>query len=81
VESYEKSNGQGVVHKLKRTIYDLKQAQRIWNERYDTFFLGLGFRRSQANPNVYSLKIQDIFLIVKPFSVEPYKQAKKSIFW
>jgi hypothetical protein len=39
----------------------LKQAQWVWNERYDTFYLGLGFRRCQTNPNTYSLKIKIFF--------------------
>jgi hypothetical protein len=57
LESYENNNRKGLVRKLKRAIYALKQAQRVWNEKYDTLFLGLGLRRCQANRNIYSLKI------------------------
>jgi len=71
LEKYENNNHKGLVCKLKRTIYAFKQAQQVWIERYDIFFLALGFRRCQANPNIYSLNIQDVFSMVKPFLVEP----------
>jgi hypothetical protein len=65
------NNCKGLVHKFKKVVYALKQAQRVWNERYDIFFLGLGFRKFQANPYICTLKIQDVFSMVKTFSVEP----------
>jgi len=70
-KSYKNNNRKALVHKLKRTIYALKQAQQVWNERYDTIFLGLSFRRCPANRNIYSLKIQNVFSMVKQFPVEP----------
>ncbi len=71
LESYKNNNRKGLVCKLKRAIYAFKQAQWVWIERYDIFFLHLGFRRCQAHPNIYSLKIQDVFSMVKPFLVQP----------
>ncbi len=74
LESYENNSLNNLVCKLKRAIYALKQAQWVSNERFDTFFLGLGFRRCQENPSIYFLKLQelfDVFSVVKPFSMEP----------
>jgi len=70
-KSITNNNCKGLVRNLKRAIYALKQPQWVWNEKYDTFFLGLNFRRCQANSNIYILKIQNVFSMVKPFLTEP----------
>jgi hypothetical protein len=35
-----------IVCKLNRSLYDLKQAPRVWNERFDTFVKGIHFKQS-----------------------------------
>ncbi len=57
---YENNSHNDIVCKLKKAIYALKQAQQVLNERFDTFFLGLGFRICWTNPNIYSLKLQEL---------------------
>ena len=41
------------VCKLKKALYELKQAPRAWNERIDSYLMKLGFTRSNAYPNLY----------------------------
>jgi D-serine dehydratase len=50
---YENNECKGLVCKLKKTIYGLKQVQRIWNERIDSFLLSFGFKRCQVDPIIY----------------------------
>ncbi|XP_068329800.1 uncharacterized mitochondrial protein AtMg00810-like [Pyrus communis] len=41
------------VCKLQKSLYDLKQAPRAWNDRFTSFLPGLGFKASQANPSLF----------------------------
>jgi hypothetical protein len=41
------------VCKLKKAIYGLKQAPRSWFQRFNTFFLQLGFLCSHADTSVF----------------------------
>ena len=46
------------VCKLKKALYELKQAPRTWYGRIDSFLMSLGFTKSKADPNLYS-KVED----------------------
>ncbi|KAH0813995.1 hypothetical protein GEV33_008796 [Tenebrio molitor] len=48
----------GLVCKLNRSLYDLKQAPRVWNERFDTFVKGIHFKQSPHDCCLY-IKIQN----------------------
>lgn len=43
----------GMVLKLKRSLYGLKQSPKCWNNRFHEFVVGLGFRRSEADYCLY----------------------------
>jgi Reverse transcriptase (RNA-dependent DNA polymerase) len=62
------------VHKLKRTIYRLKQISHYWNIRFNDVIRKLGFMRNSKEPCVYKkisgisvaflvLYVDDILLI------------------
>ena len=41
------------VCRLKRALYGLKQAPHAWYTRIYSYFTGLGFSKSEADPNLY----------------------------
>jgi hypothetical protein len=41
------------VCKLNRSLYGLKQAPRCWNNRFGSFLVSLGFKRSEADPCLF----------------------------
>ena len=43
----------GTVVRLKKVLYGLKQASRLWYEDINNFLLSLGFTQSKADPNLY----------------------------
>lgn len=42
------------VCKLKKSIYGLKQASRMWNEKFNKFILRIGFKRSASDSCLYT---------------------------
>jgi hypothetical protein len=50
-ESYVKGD---YVCKLQRSLYGLKQSDRVWYDKINATFIKLGFSRSNADPSVYS---------------------------
>ena len=41
------------VCRLKRALYGLKQAPCAWYTQINSYFTGLGFTKSEADPNLY----------------------------
>lgn len=58
--------GNGLVCRLNRSLYGLKQASRAWNERFHVFVEKLGFRRSTSDKCLYIRESggQRLFLII-----------------
>ena len=52
------------VCKLKRALYGLKQAPCAWYTRIDSYFIGLGFTKSEADANLYHILVDGKILII-----------------
>jgi hypothetical protein len=46
-EGYDVKGKKDLVCKMKKSLYGLKQSQRMWYKKFDTYMLGLGFPRSK----------------------------------
>eukprot|EP00253_Pinus_taeda_P006746 PITA_06746 len=53
-EGFVKKGQEHLVCRLKKALYDLKQALRSWYEKVDSFFLEHDFHRSLNDPNLYT---------------------------
>lgn len=49
---------------LKKSLYGLKQASRIWNKKFDLFLLKFGLKPSSADPCIYFREEKGEFTIV-----------------
>ena len=52
------------VCRLRKCIYGLKQASRVWNRTFDDFLLRFGLTRSITDPCIYFRRHQNNFTIV-----------------
>eukprot|EP00253_Pinus_taeda_P012905 PITA_12905 len=57
-EGFEIHNRESHVCRLKKALYELKQAPRAWYKRIDSYFMKLGFTRSEVDLNLY-FKVED----------------------
>jgi hypothetical protein len=71
------SSNSGVVLPRK-ALYGLKQAPRLWWQLIHSFLVGLGFRQSHADPNLYIsdgvhvlLYVDDILILTAPGASRP----------
>ena len=53
-----------LVCRLKKSLYDLKQAPRAWYAKMDSFLLSQNFERCKSDPIVYMLRTHDSLLIL-----------------
>ena len=51
--SFETHDRKSHVCRLKKALYSLKQAPRIWYDRIATFLSSLGFTKSKEDSNLY----------------------------
>ena len=49
---------------LKRALYGLKQAPHAWYTRIINYFTGLGFSKSEVDPNLYQILVEGKLLII-----------------
>ena len=45
----------GTICKLRKALYGLKEAPRLWHTHIDTFLKSIGFKQSTSDPNLYIL--------------------------
>ena len=60
-ETHEKKTH---VCRLKKALYGLKQAPRAWYGRIDSYLQQLGFIKSDVDPNLYYLMVENEPLIL-----------------
>jgi hypothetical protein len=62
-EGFEQPGKEEQVYRLKKALYNLKQAPRAWYARLDKYLLQQGFKRGMSNNNIY-LRIEKDSLLV-----------------
>jgi hypothetical protein len=79
-------NEKSHVCNLKKSLYGLKQEPRAWYKKMNGFIMSLGFKKSDADPNLYYhidgneclifvLYVDDIFLTSSERLIAECKQA------
>ena len=53
------------IYKLKKALYELKQAPRSWYERLSTFLLENDFERGKIDINLFIKKVGEHILLVQ----------------
>ena len=52
-EGFSTHDSKTRVCKLKKALYGLKEAPRVWYERLDNYLMKLGYSKNEADPNLY----------------------------
>ena len=76
-EGYVIKGKEGLVCKLKKSIYGLKQSPRCWNSSLDDYLKKLGFLQAAGDPCLYMASEGEMFLIA--IYVDDILLAGKSI--
>jgi hypothetical protein len=63
-QGFEVHDRETHVCRLKKALYGLKQAPRAWYSRIDSILQGMGFTKSEADPNLYFLLVGSEILIL-----------------
>jgi hypothetical protein len=75
----EGSNAPRIVVRLRKDLYGLNQAPRLWHDDINAFLLSLGFTQSLADPNLYVLNDDIMILLyVDDMSMSYPKAAAKA---
>eukprot|EP00253_Pinus_taeda_P026451 PITA_26451 len=69
-EGFEIFSSESHVCRLKRALYGLKQAPHTWYTQIDIYFNGLGFSKSEADPNLYQIVVEGKLLIISKYARE-----------
>ena len=56
-----------IVCKLKKSIYGLKQAARLWHEKLGAVLEGMNFKKTYSDVSVFIYNRNDLKLIVPVF--------------
>ena len=57
LKGFETHDQKTHVCRLKKDLYGLKQAPRAWYGRIDSYLQKMGFVKSDADPNLYYLRV------------------------
>ena len=63
-EGFKIFSSESHVCRLKRALYGLKQAPRAWYTWIGSYFIRLGFEKSEVDPNLYQIVVEGKLLIV-----------------
>ena len=53
-----------MIYKLKKSLYELKQAPRPWYKKFDSFMMSREYKRTFADPCVYVRRFPDDKFII-----------------
>eukprot|EP00253_Pinus_taeda_P028319 PITA_28319 len=81
LKGFEIFSSESHVCRLKRALYGLKQAPRAWYTWIDSYFTGLGFSKSEANPNLYQIVVEGKYAweILEKFNIHGCKPVDTSL--
>ena len=57
-QGFEVNGKESHVCKLKKSLYELKQAPRAWFFKMDGYLQSMGFTNSEAIPNLYFIFVE-----------------------
>ena len=63
-KGFETFDRESHVCRIKRELHGLKQAPRAWYTRIDNYFTELGFRKCEADVNLYHILVDGKILII-----------------
>jgi hypothetical protein len=66
-KGFQLSENADYVCKSKKALYDLKQALRAWYSRLDKYLQEAGFRKGNADNNLYIKVTQDSILLIEVY--------------
>eukprot|EP00253_Pinus_taeda_P025094 PITA_25094 len=69
-EGFEVFSSESHVCRIKRALYGLMQAPRAWYTWIDINFTGLGFSKSEVDPNLYQIMVEGKLLIIGKYARE-----------
>jgi hypothetical protein len=66
-EGFQLSEKENYVCRMKKALYGLKQAPRAWYSRLDRYLQQQGFKKGNANNNLYIKVNQDSILLIEVY--------------
>eukprot|EP00253_Pinus_taeda_P002889 PITA_02889 len=61
LEGFKTFNHESHVCRLKRALYEMKQAPCAWYTKIDSYFTGLGFTKSEVDVSLYHIMVEGEF--------------------
>ncbi|KAL9259711.1 Retrovirus-related Pol polyprotein from transposon TNT 1-94-like protein [Drosera capensis] len=77
-ERFIEPDKEGLVYRLKRSLYGLKQSPRQWYKRFDGFMMTHGYSRGEYDPCIYYLFCDDGFVLLVSLYVDNMLIAAKN---
>ena len=76
---FEDDNKPNHVYKLRKALYSLKQAPRVWYERLRDFLLSKGFKMGKVDTTLFTKKIgKDLFVLQTMLMISYLDQPTKN---